>query len=170
MKPNFSKSKVNVSPRKTIDHGRSVAVDWNKSMASTMNSTFTAGLSSTMRPTTTRHGDRGNKSVYAYSQKQMRPDSGKFVNRYAKFKLKPAIPVYTFHGEDSPLLSQNVTKTGTKSTIHGNESAYQRTYDSARPVAHTKGRKYCSMTRFVKNLQDNRIFDSGKMYVYRHGF
>lgn len=130
-------------------------------MGSTMNSTFTSGFDSTFK-SSEGMSSTFTSSFYNYGYAD-RSDKSEPFNRYAKYKLKNTIPVYTFHGNDSPLLGNS----SFKSKIHGNEEAYAKLYDSARPVAHTNSRKYCSMTRFIKNLQDNRIFNKGKMSVYR---
>ena len=148
-----------MSPKKFKDHNNSF--DGGKSMASTLNSTFTTGFSSSMRSS-----DAFQNSLPKSFHNRNLGDNSSLARRYAKFKLKQNVPMYTFNGNDSPLLGNKAYK----STIHGNESAYQKIYDSARPVAHTNNRKYCSMTRFIKDLQDNRIFNRGKMSVYRGGF
>lgn len=95
----------------------------------------------------------------------------KYTRRYGKYKMSN-MPTYDFTGGDTPWLNKvgvNTKVKGTEQNFKITHTTYDREFDSARPIAYSKGRKYCSMTRFMKNLEDNRIFQRGKMSAYRPG-
>ena len=80
--------------------------------------------------------------------------------------------MYDFTAGDTPWLNKSNMFTkyaGKEQNFKINYMNYDKEFDSARPIAHTKARKFCSMTRFMKNLEDNRIFLKGKMSAYRGG-
>ena len=152
-----------ISPSK-ISHNHSYSMDLDSAITSKFNSTFTTGFSSSgfstgMSKTTSKDSDQvGGVLKREYNK------------GYQKFKLNSTIPVYDFTGGDSPWLNNSKVNNkinGREQNFKINHTIYDKVYDSARPVAHTKGRKFCSMTRFMKSLEDNRINQRWRMTTYR---
>lgn len=155
-----------VGPIKDRYHSHSV--DMANTVPSKFNSTFTSGFGST---------GLANNASNAFSKDADHngsPTKKEFDRGYKKFKLSNVIPVYDFTGGNTPWINNvkvNNKINGKELNFKVNHSDYDKEFDSARPVAHTKGRKFCSMTRFMKSLEDNRIFQRWKMTTYRgiHG-
>lgn len=130
--------------------------------------TFTSGFGLTMR-STGFSGTRTNTSFngsFSASRGKKQP----YVRGYGKYKLKDTTPMYDFTGGDTPWVNRSGVNNyilGQEQNFKVNHTTYDKEFDCARPVAHTKARKFCSMTRFIKDLEDNRIFQRWKMSAYR---
>ena len=134
----------------------------------TMNSTFTSGFSSTMR--STDFSAMKTNSSFKDTFSSSRGGKQTFARGYGKYKLKDTTPMYDFTGGDTPWVNKarvNNVILGQEQNFKVNHTIYDKEFDCARPIAHTKARKFCSMTRFIKSLEDNRIFQRWKMSAYR---
>lgn len=161
--------KIHFSPKKKPRHSQSI--DMGATKASGLNSTFTSGFNSTMASSDLM--GRTLNSSFRDSSYSHRSGNSPYVRSYGKYKLKKTLPVYDFTGGDSPWIN----KSGVNNKVQGHEQNfkinymnYDKEFNSARPVAYSKGRKYCDMTRFMKNLEDNRINQKWKMAAYRSTF
>lgn len=165
-----SKKQLDNSPIKLNRHSQSIDLS-STQKSGTMNSTFTAGFSSTKG--SSGFGAASSGGSFSDTFYSSRGESPSYTRRYGKYRLKRDIPTYDFTGGDTPW----VNKAGLNTKVNGQEQNfkinymnYDKEFNSARPVAHTKARKFCSMTRFMKNLEDNRIFQRWKMSAYRGNY
>lgn len=161
----YSKN-LNHSPSKYERHNNSV--DFSTTKGSTMNSTFSAGFN-ILGNSAGFSGTHGNGSQRD-SMYNQRGEKISYARGYGKYKLKNSIPTYDFTGGDTPWVNKarvNNKISGQELNFKVNHGDYDKVFDSARPIAHTNARKFCSMTRFMKNLEDNRIFQRWKMSAYR---
>ena len=152
-----------------IQHSQSI--DLGSTKRSTLSSTFTSGFASTRGSEGFKPGS--TKSSLKDTFYSTRSLSKSYTRRYGKYKMKQNVPTYDFTGGDSPWLNQsrvNNKIAGKEQNFKINYMNYDTEFNSARPVAHTKGRKFCPITRYMKDLQDNRIFNRGKMATYRGDF
>lgn len=165
MKTTLRQSKGSVFDKRS-DYSKSI--DLGSTKASNLNSTFTSGFASTMNST----GFKSDKTASSLRDTfySTRGENQSYTRRYGKYRLNQNISTYDFSGGDTPWTN----KAGVNNKIAGKEQNFKINYmnygnefDSARPVAHTKAKKYCSMTRFAKNLVDSKIFQRGKMVTYR---
>jgi len=146
------------------------SIDLGTTKSSNFNSSFTSGFHSTQRSTALGSTKTDSSKGTFYSSIGLNKSFTR-VNGYKRVNKK--IPSYDFTGGDSPWIN----KAGIYNKIQGKEQNfkiniknYEKEFDSARPTAHTKARKYSDMTRFFKNLEDNRIFRKWKMSAYRGNF
>ena len=168
----MSSSRIKVTSSKPIrvnaskEHIHSQSVDMSSSVKNkTMNSTFTSGFASTMGSTGFKTSSSFKNSFYS-----TRGEKTAYTRGYGKYKLKETTPTYDFTGGDTPWINKvrvNNKILGQEQNFKINHTIYDKEFDSARPIAHTKARKFCSMTRFIKDLEDNRIFQRWRMSAYR---
>jgi hypothetical protein len=165
MKTTLRQSK---GPGFALKSGHNKSIDLGSTKSSNFNQTFTSGFASTMNST----GFKSDATASSIKDTfySTRGENKNYVRRYGKYRINQNISTYDFSGGDTPWTN----KSGVNNKIAGQEQNFKINYmnygnefNSARPVAHTKAKKYCSMTRFAKNLVDSKIFQRGKMVTYR---
>ena len=152
-----------------VDYSKSI--DLGSTKSSNFNKTFSSGFASTMNSTGFKDFSTANSLKDTFFN-----TSGEIKNNqrhYGKYRLNKNISIYDYSGGDSPWVNKsgvNIKIRGKEQNFKINYMNYGNEFNSARPVAHTKAKKYCSMTRFAKNLQDNYIFQRGKMVTFRGNY
>jgi hypothetical protein len=152
MKTSYAQNMNSINGAKTINNP---SIDIGSARSLSFNKTYSSGFASTMNSTGFRSNDTSNilkKSMYG-----TRGVNKNYARRYAKYKHNNTA-VHDKSGGDTPSINKigNHNKTpGREQNFKINYTNYGNEFDGVRPVPHSKSKKYCSMTRFVKSLHAN---------------
>jgi hypothetical protein len=152
MKTSYGQNMNSINGAKTINNPSN---DIGSVRSLSFNKTYSSGFNSTMNSTGFKGDETSNilrKSMY-----NTRGVSQNYGRRYAKYKHNNTA-VHDKSGGDALSINKigihNKTP-GREQNFKINYTNYGNEFDGARPVPHSKSKKYCSMTRFVKSLHAN---------------
>lgn len=124
------------------NHLHTNSIDFDGKFNRSMNSSFTSGFRSTGITDSTK-----NSSTISFNElnRTIGRSQPKYERRYGKYRMNVNVPLYDFAAGDSPLLNKSKLNTnfkGKEQNFKINLMKYEKEFDSARPIAHTKNRKY----------------------------